>query len=94
MRKHFLTLIALLAVLFASCGDDEPETKLILYGKYAAENVTITENGNTFTSPADVTLYKYDSSQPDSAMFTIGDIPIFGELIKFIVLGGKKTNEN
>ena len=93
MKRIALLFTALLAVLFASCGDDEPETKLILYGKYAAENVTITENGNTFTSPADVTLYKYDSSQPDSAMFTIGDIPIFGELIKFIVPVHEKGNQ-
>ena len=57
MKRIALLFTALMAVLFASCGDDEPETKLILYGKYAAENVTITENGNTFTSPADVTLY-------------------------------------
>lgn len=83
--KRIALLTALVGLIVASCGDDNTEPPAMLYGKYAAENVTITLNGNTFTSPADVTLYKYDSSQPDSALFTIAVSPEFRVPIKLII---------
>ena len=92
MKRIALLLTALVGLIVASCGDDKTEPPVILYGKYAAENVTITENGNTFTSPSEVTLSKFDSEQFDKAKLTISSFPPFDS--KVILMVSVKEEHN
>lgn len=85
MKRIALLLTALVGLIVASCGDDNTEPPVVLYGKYAAEKVTITENGNTFTAPGEVTLTKYDSEQSDKAKLTINSFPPFDSKVILIV---------
>ena len=85
MKRIALLLTALVGLIVASCSDDKTEPLVILYGKYAAEKVTITENGNTFTAPGEVTLTKFDIYQPDKAKLTISSFPPFDRKVDLIV---------
>ncbi len=85
MKRIALLLTALVGLIVASCGDEKQEPPVLLYGKYAAETVTITENGNTFTAPGDVTLQKFDSNQSDKAKLTISSFPPYDHDVVLIV---------